>query len=318
VISDVEKTYWDYALAQERIKIFIESLNVAKKHLRETEERIRIGVLPEIELAAAQAEVALRREDLINARSEMEKIRLQLLRLLNPSGADFWDKDIAILDQPAAPEIKLDEVELHVEVGLRMRSDVNQARLQLEIGDLEIVKTKNGLLPRMDFFINLGKSAYSDSFGESIKNLDGKNYDIRAGINLEYPFFNRDVNARHQRAVLNRNQADEAVRNLTQLVQMDVRSAYIEINRAEEQVQATAATRKLQEEKLRAETEKFRVGKSTSFLVAQAQRDLTASQISEIQSIVSYLKALIELYRLEGSLLERRGIELSGPESIRP
>ena len=38
------------------------------------------------------------------------------------------------------------------------------------------------------------------------------------------------------------------------------------------------------EEKLRTETEKLRVGKSTSFLVAQAQRDLLVSRIAEVRA----------------------------------
>ncbi|MGA1864081.1 MAG: TolC family protein [bacterium] len=310
IISDVEKTYWDYALAQQRINIFTESLNLAEQQMKETEERIKIGVLSEIELIAAQAEVALRKEDLINARSDLANVRLKLLRLLNPSVPDLWEEEILLLDQPAVPDIKLDDVNSHVEVALKMRPDLNQAKLQLQQSDIEIVKTKNGLLPKMDFFIILGKSGYSDSFGGSLKDLDDDSYDIRAGINLEYPLFNRSAKARHQRSVFSRDQSDVALKNLIQLVQLDVLSAYIEIKRTSEQVLATAATRKLQEEKMRAETEKFRVGKSTSLLVAQTQRDLTASRISEIESIVGYLKSLIELYRLEGSLLERRGIEL--------
>jgi outer membrane protein TolC len=54
------------------------------------------------------------------------------------------------------------------------------------------------------------------------------------------------------------------------------------------------------------------VGKSTSLLVAQAQRDLLSSRISETQAITNYLKSLIDLYRLEGSLLERRGVAVDG------
>ena len=80
---------------------------------------------------------------------------------------------------------------------------------------------------------------------------------------------------------------------------------------------ATAATRRLQEQKVQSETEKFRLGKSTSLLVAQAQRDLVASQISEVQAAVSYLKAFVEIYRLEGSLLERRGITGPGREPVK-
>jgi outer membrane protein TolC len=58
------------------------------------------------------------------------------------------------------------------------------------------------------------------------------------------------------------------------------------------------------------------VGKSTSLLVAQAQRDLVASQIAETQAVANYLKALVALYRLEGSLLQRRGIAAPGGEAV--
>jgi outer membrane protein len=108
----------------------------------------------------------------------------------------------------------------------------------------------------------------------------------------------------------------KALDNLIQLVQVDVRSAYIEVARTREQITATAATRKFQEEKLRAETEKFKVGTSTSLLVAQAQRDLVVSQIAEIESFANYLKALVSLFGMEGSLLQRRGISASGAEPV--
>ena len=55
------------------------------------------------------------------------------------------------------------------------------------------------------------------------------------------------------------------------------RRAHIEVQRLWQQVAAPAATRRLQEVKLRAETETFRVGRSTTLLVAQAQRDLLQS-----------------------------------------
>jgi outer membrane protein TolC len=314
LVAQVEATYWDYALAERQIEIYTQSLKLAEDQLTETVERIETGALAETELAAAQAEVALRREDLINARSSFATVRLRLLRLLNPPGTENWERDIVLQNQPIVLDTPLDEVVSHVQVALRMRPELNQALLGVKRGDLEIVKTRNGLLPKMDLFITLGKSGYANSFGRSFRELDGDNYDFLVGFTFEYPLANRDAEARHQRAVLTRKQSVEAVGNLTQLVELDVRSAYIEVDRASEQVAATGATRKLQEEKLRAETEKFRVGKSTSLLVAQAQRDLVASQISEIQAVVNHLKALVELYRLEGSLLERRGISAPGRE----
>jgi outer membrane protein TolC len=316
LVSSVEQTYWDYALARRQIEIVTESLKVAEQQRKEAEIRIKVGKLPEIELAAAQAEVALRREALIEARSTLEQTHLLLLRLLNPPGPAFWERHVVLRDRPVIPDTRLDDVESHVGVALRMRPDLNQARLQIQRGALEIVQTKNGLLPRMDLFVSLGKTGYADSFGDSIEDLDGKGYDVLAGVTFDYSLGNRAPRARHRRALLDRDQSVEALENLVQLVEVDVRSAFIEVNRAREQVAATTATRRFSEETVRAEQEKFRVGKSTSFLVGRAQRDLLVSQIAEVRAVANYLKAFVELYRLEGSLLERRGISAPGDEPV--
>ena len=316
LLEDVESKFWDYALAQRQIEIYTNSLNLAEKQMEEVQERINIGQLAETELAAAQAEVALRRENLINARSDLAKERLNLLRLLNPSENVNWNRDIILEYQTALPSIELDNVEQHVQVALKMRPDLNQARLQIQQGDLEVIKTKNGLLPKMDFFIAFGKTGYANTFNSSANNIFGDSYDVTGGLIFEYPPISRGARARHSRAIISRQQLLEALKNLNQLVQVDVRSAYIEATRAREQIAATAATRNFQEEKLRTETEKFRVGKSTSLLVAQAQRDLLASQIAEIQAFANYLKALVALYKMEGSLLQRRGISAPGKKTI--
>ncbi len=138
----------------------------------------------------------------------------------------------------------------------------------------------------------------------------------RGGVRFSYPLFNRDAKAAHRRALLSREQSQKALENLEQLVEVDVRTAYIEVNRTKQQIAASSVTRKFDEEKFRTETEKLKVGKSTSFLVAQAQRDLLVSRIAEVQSIANYLKALISLYRQDGSLLERRGISAPGREPV--
>ncbi|HUV09259.1 MAG TPA: TolC family protein [Spirochaetia bacterium] len=318
LLSQVENAYWDYALAQRQIEIVEESLKIAQQQLSDTEEMIRVGKMAEAELAAAQAEVALQQQGRINAKSSLESTRLQLLRLLNPPVGNLWGRDLSLIHQPTLPEVKLDDVQSHVAVALRMRPDINQAKLGIQQGDLEIVRTKNGLLPKMDLFIMLGKTGYADSFGGSVSDITEDSYDVLGGLSFQYPIRNRDAEARNRRALLLRDQAEKALNNLSQLVELDVRNAYIEVNRAKEQITASTATRKFQEEKLRIETEKFRVGRSTNFLVAQAQRDLLVSRIAEVQSLANYLKALVNLYRQEGSLLERRGISAPGRKPVEP
>ena len=316
LLAQVETTYWDYALSQRQIEIVEESLKLAKQQIAETEEMIRVGTMAEAELAAVKAEVAAQQQGLINARSTLESTRLRLLRMLNPPGKALWDREVILVHPPKLPEIKLDEVGAHVAVAVRMRPELNQAKLKIQQEDLEIVRTQNGLLPRMDLFITLGKTGYSDSFSGSVSDITGDSHDVMAGLNFGYPIFNRDARAQHRRSLLRRDQTEKALDNLRQLVELDVRNAYIEVNRTKEQIAASSATRKFDEEKLRIETEKFRVGRSTNFLVAQAQRDLLISRIAEVQALANYLKALIDLYRLDGSLIERRGISAPGSDPV--
>ncbi len=280
--ANVEETYWDFALSERRIEIFSESLKVAEQYLRETRDRIAAGAVAEIELAAAEAEIPLRRQGLIAATGTLEKNRLRLLNLLNPRREGFWDLPVTLSDRPAAPQVQLEPVADHVAVALKRRPELAQARLQVDLQELEIVQTQNGLLPRLDAFITLGKTGYARSFPQSLTHLDGHSYEASAGLTLEYPVGNRAATARQRQAVLGRAQSEAALANLAQLVELDVRLAYVEVKSASEQVVASAATRRLRGETLRAESEKSRVGKSTSFLVAQAQRDLLASQIAEV------------------------------------
>jgi outer membrane protein len=316
LVAEVERTYWNYALARRQIEIVEESLKVARQQLNETKELITVGRLAKAELAAVQAEVAAQEQALIEARANKESNRLQMLRLLNPAGPGIWEREIDLVYQPTLPEIKLEDVGQHVAVSMRLRPILNEARLEILRGDLELVKTKNGLLPLMDLFITLGKSGYANSFGESIRNINKDSYDALAGVRFNYPIFNRDANALHRRALLTRDQSQKALENLSQLVEVDVRTAYIEVNRTKQQIAASSVTRMFNEEKLRTETEKLRVGKSTSFLVAQAQRDVLVSRIAEVQALANYLKALIDLYLQDGSLLERRGIVAPGREPV--
>lgn len=317
LVAEVEGTCWDYALARRQIEIVEESLKVARQQRDETRELIAVGRLARAELPAVQAEVAAQEQALIEARANKEAIRLRLLRLLNPTGPDIWQREVEVIHQPTLPDITLEAVEQYVAVSNRMRPVLNQARLQLLRGDLELVQTRNGLLPLMDLFITLGKSGYANSFGSSVDRINEDSYDALAGVRFQYPFFNRDAKAAHRRAQLSRDQAQDALDNLSQLVEVDVRTAYIEVDRTKQQIAATSVTRQFNEEKLRTETEKLRVGKSISFLVAQAQRDLLVSRIAEVQALANYLKALIDLYRQDGSLLERRGIAAPGRKPVK-
>lgn len=320
LVAEVESTYWDYCLAQRQIKILEDSLAVAQRQADEVEERIRVGKLAETERAATDAEVAQRRSALIDGRGNLAQLRLALLRLLNPSTDALRNQAIELVSEPLMPDIPMDTVEMSVEFAQRMRPELNAARLAIQRNDLSVLTTRNGLLPQLDVFVTLSKDLTRTKYAEAIqaatRDLEDDSFRTGAGAQFSYPLGNRAARARMQRAELTRDGSEKALDNLAQLIEQDVRGAYVELGRAREQVAATSAMRRLQETVAQTELEKLRVGKSTSLLVSQAQRDLLAAQIGEIQAVRNFLKAIITTYRLDGSLLLRRAVECPGETAV--
>ena len=68
-------------------------------------------------------------------------------------------------------------------------------------------------------------------------------------------------------------------------------------------VESTRASRALAEKRLEAEEKKFQAGMTSSFLVIQAQRDLSQARNSELQAIIDYLKSVVDFETAQQSPL---------------
>jgi len=319
LLAEVESAYWRYVLAQENIEIFTESRDLSRRQRDEIDERIAIGVLAEADAAVAYAEVALREQALIDAQSDEADQRLRLLRLLNLTGdqAEGWTQPITVTSPPGVDALPLDDLPDRQQLAERSRPDLAEARLRLEQDRLETIVTRNGVLPRLELFIDLGKTGFDDRFDDSFRELDGDSYDFAAGLRFEKVLGNDTDLARRDAAYANRAQSAAAIENLRQLIALDLQLAANELKRARMQIEASTTTRVLQEKVVAAERERLAAGDSTALLVAQAQRDLLEAQINEVAAVVAYRLGLIELYLAEGTLLQRRGFTVAFPPRAR-
>ncbi len=308
LLADTETAYWQYVLARQEIAIFERSLAVVKQQRDEIEHKIEVGLVPEIEAAAARAQVATYEQSLIDAHSLLNERRIRLLRFLSIPCDRPFDLAIHPVSDPFGRPAPVSDLADRLMLADQYRPDLNEARLRQQQNRLETVVTRNGLLPELDLFAALGRTGYADNFSDSFHELDSTTYDVSAGVRLNHYVGNRAAKARHEAAAFSLRQASEAVANLREMVAMEVRLAVNEVDRACRQIAASRATRLLEEEKLQAEKERFDVGAGTSLLVAQAQRDLLISRIAEVRAVINYRIALVKLYLAEGSLLERRGV----------
>ncbi|MCX7626693.1 MAG: TolC family protein [Candidatus Sumerlaeaceae bacterium] len=308
LIANVETAYWDLYLSYKTLEIRLEAYRLAKEQRRRTEEFVRVGRDTPLGLFGAHAEEAARISDVINAVAEVKRRRIVFLQLVNPERVPKgWETRVFPREDPVVPSEPLIP-EQHVAVAMKHRPDLQQARLDLANGELEVVRTKNGLLPSLDFFTDLGLASRGDNPSDANAKL-GDYPSWRIGLQFSYALQNRTARAAFRRAEFNRAIAEEAIENYRQIIEVDVRLAINEIERTKRLIESTHITRLLRGEELAAEIEKFRVGRSTQLLVAQAQRDLTAARVDEISAIVAHVKAYLTLFKAEGSILQRRGIQ---------
>jgi len=306
LVADVETAYWNLWLAEQTITITEQALEVAEKQLSDLRDRIEVGQLARNEEAVALAEVSRRRQNVVDARANLRQRRIELLRQIAPG---LNDESFRAAAPPTLPELDpADTLELRRDLALRSRADLAEARLRLEQRRLDTVLTRDGLLPRLDFFANLAKTGFGADTGDAWSDLGGDGYDVQAGLRFSRGIGSRPEDHRDAEARFRRDQAEAAVRNLEFRAETELRLALNELARATEQVRLSAETRQFQELTAAAEVERFEAGSGTALMVAQAQRDLLSALIEEQRARVTARLALLRLYRAEGTLLDRRAI----------
>lgn len=308
LVAEVEILYWELALAEETLKIREASLELAHEQERLNRDLFEVGKALEADVMTAEAEVASRIADLADARALLRQRMLQFIRLLSPDSPEQWDLRFDILDEPTTALVSL-QPQISAKLAHLWRPELAQARLDLANADLEIVRTKNGLLPRLDAFASYSRRAIGGSASDSFQianETEAEGYQV--GLAFDMALLNRAERARHRRAMFRQAQAEEAIRNLEELLEMEVRTALIEVQRQWERIGATEKVVEGRREQLRAAQEQAVAGLLPTLDALQIQRDFVQAQVDAATARIRYVQAVTELYRREGTLLDRRGV----------
>lgn len=131
-----------------------------------------------------------------------------------------------------------------------------------------------------------------------------------ATLLLSLPIRNRAAKAELVKAKLAVDQSRLQFESVKQQIRVDVRTAARNLETAVRQVGAARANVDLQRKKVDAEQKRYENGLSTAFQVLTFQNDLRTAESQEISAIVSYNNALTHLARVQGVLLDERGVDV--------
>jgi outer membrane protein TolC len=133
-----------------------------------------------------------------------------------------------------------------------------------------------------------------------------------AALSITYPIGTSQAEANLARTRLQYNQAQTRLKNQQLQVATQVRQQARNVQTNQQRVQSTRASRQLAEQRLEAEQRKFQAGTSTSFLVFQAQRDLSQARNSELRAILDYNQSVVDFETVQEVPLNGGGV---GPVS---
>jgi outer membrane protein TolC len=113
------------------------------------------------------------------------------------------------------------------------------------------------------------------------------------GVSVSYPIGQSTEQANLARARIERDQTEARIRSIELTAVREVRDAALRLEQNRQRIETARSGRELAEQRLDAESRRFEVGMSTSFLVIQAQRDLAIARNNELEASLAYQLAAI-------------------------
>ncbi len=334
IVLQVINSYWNYIYTLEYYKVQKESLKLAKDFYEQVRNMVKVGAKAPIDLVEAEAEVARREADLIDAQKAIQDAKEQLM---HQTGLQYLAEKLELYDRPSTAKVEFDLDQL-IDMAIKQRPEIRAAMKELEKAAFNIKIKKNALRPQLDLALSLSTTGVA---GDKIKYLnnnpftgiiigkeEGSPYDaieeaLRAAynrwqvsLNLSIPVKRKKEEAELEAAISDYYRAKRNLEKLRKEIELEVRQAYREVISSYKKIEATRKARKLAEEKLRAEQTKYSQGLSTNYMVLTYQRDLTNAKIQELKALIDYNIALYKLKKAVGSLLADFNVIIKMDENI--
>jgi outer membrane protein TolC len=308
-----QNAYWDLVAAQKSVEAAQQALDTAQRLYNDTAQQERLGAAAVLDVTQARSATAGSRRDLIIAQTNEKTKELQLKELISKSLNAVADIELATLDPlPEPQETDIPTVQDALKTAVGNRSELIQADLSLRNQRIAEKYTRNVLKPTFSIFATYASSSLTTGVGPLLQQvwLNVPYPEYAAGFSLSITLRNRSAQADNTRAQLEMRQQEAARVRIENQIRMDVESAVIALTQAKAQVEADKEAVTSTQTAFNAEQTKLQIGSSTPYRVIQTQRDYIAAQSQETQAQANYAKALLQLDRVRGTILQTNHVSL--------
>jgi len=331
-IYNVQDAYWNLVYAIENCNVTEHSLRLAQDLLAKNKKEVEVGKLAEIEILNAEAVVAFREADVLQAEALIRKNEDGLKNILNLLEIEEIEpKKIIPLDRPSFEKQSI-SLTGAIQTALSNRPDLTMSRRTIKTRELNLSGAKNQLLPGLDLQFSYWSPGISGDrllylennpflgvvIGTEEKNawnslwdafkLKHSNWSIY--LTLSVPISNFLTKANFIAAQMELEQSLLELQNREKQVLLDVRNAVRDIESLAKRYTALKIASRHALKRLEAEEKKLSVGLSTNYFVLQYQEELANTRSQEIKTLVDYNLALARLENVLGTSLDMRNIKI--------
>ncbi len=274
--------------ASARVDAAQAQLETAQALFNKAHDQQTAGVTPAIDTLRAQVELQTRQQQLIVARNNYAKQKLQLARTIGlPPGQEFTLTE-QVPYQPLTPMT----IEQALQRAYMGRSDYQAAAQQVRAAEQFRRAATAEHLPTLGISGNYGAAGVNvgDSHGVFV-----------AGATLAIPIFaGGRTHADVLQAEATLRQARQQLDNLRAQIDYDVRAALLDLTAAADQVQVARSALDLSNQTLVQARDRFTAGVADNLEVIQAQEAVASANENYISSLYSHNVAKILLARAIG------------------
>ncbi len=276
------------------------SLEAAKAELvsaqeldRQTGDRVRHEVSPEIESLRSQVQLQASEQRLTNAANQLEKDKLTLGRLIGFA----IDQKFSVIDSLSLHPLKGLTEESAAAEALLHRADLASAEAGVRAAEAALHAERAQRLPVV---------SVSADYGGGGSNIGNFNQLYSVSGNVAVPIYTGGrirADIEQARSELSRKQAE--YEDLRGRIAYDVRVAWLDLRASESAVQVAERNSALAARALTQSQDRYENGVTNLLEVAQAREAVAAAHDNRIASLYSFNVALVALSRALGNTAEK-------------
>ncbi len=283
VVLAVGNSYLESIAAAARVETAQAQVASAQALYDKAADQLKAGLSPAIDALRSQVELQTRQQQLIVARNDLAKMKLNLARIIGLApGQEFVLTEKAPYQALAA--LPLDTYLQRAYAG---RPDYQAALAQVQAAELSRRAAFAGHYPTVDLAANLGDIGVAP--GQS-----NGTWQVNGGINIPIFAGNR-VHSDVLEADAQLKQARSQLGDLRGRIDYEVRTALLDLNAAAEQVEVARSSVDLAEQALAQSQDRFTAGVADNLEVVQAQEAVASAHESYIQSLYAHNLSKVEL-----------------------